>query len=428
MLNKNEEIKKQQEKVILEKISVFTEELEKKKKEILSQEKIKEIKYYEEFNLNKFDFEDVYVVILEDEEKDKISEVYLESPNKKIIRMNEKIKELAIDENIQKVLEQNSISQEEIKEFIEELNEDNLKVKTENIPAEKMVEELKNREKENKENNSNQKNDNQKNEKANNEEEKKKQMSKQIAKNSNIQKDLEITYYKEIIDDRFKVEFPEICSKASEVGIAYSKKLNSFIVVSKNEKGFQIADGTIPSKSTMKTVISIDKKGENVEERTPYALIRTKDPNKEISINIGDSGALQIEKIDRTVSNYRIGRQLDSKGDYKKSTKEVKDLTQTSNKNGNRALDNMAKNYKENAEIGDKIQTIDDIQRNDEWIIDLEDGSQIVMEEEAKKAKVSFEEFKYYYINADGKNPEEKLENAHEDIEEHYRHPRKREK
>lgn len=428
MLNKNEEIKKQQEKVILEKISVFTEELEKKKKEILSQEKIKEIKYYEEFNLNKFDFEDVYVVILEDEEKDKISEVYLESPNKKIIRMNEKIKELAIDENIQKVLEQNSISQEEIKEFIEELNEDNLKVKTENIPAEKMVEELKNREKENKENNSNQKNDNQKNEKANNEEEKKKQMSKQIAKNSNIQEDLEITYYKEIIDDRFKVEFPEICSKASEVGIAYSKKLNSFIVVSKNEKGFQIADGTIPSKSTMKTVISIDKKGENVEERTPYALIRTKDPNKEISINIGDSGALQIEKIDRTVSNYRIGRQLDSKGDYKKSTKEVKDLTQTSNKNGNRALDNMAKNYKENAEIGDKIQTIDDIQRNDEWIIDLEDGSQIVMEEEAKKAKVSFEEFKYYYINADGKNPEEKLENAHEDIEEHYRHPRKREK
>ena len=135
MLNKNEEIKKQQEKVILEKISVFTEELEKKKKGILSQEKIKEIKYYEEFNLNKFDFEDVYVVILEDEEKDKISEVYLESPNKKIIRMNEKIKELAIDENIQKVLEQNSISQEEIKEFIEELNEDNLKVKTENIPA-----------------------------------------------------------------------------------------------------------------------------------------------------------------------------------------------------------------------------------------------------------------------------------------------------
>ena len=53
MLNKNEEIKKQQEKVVLEKIAVFTEELEKKKKEILSQETIKEIKYYEYKRSNK---------------------------------------------------------------------------------------------------------------------------------------------------------------------------------------------------------------------------------------------------------------------------------------------------------------------------------------------------------------------------------------
>ncbi|MDO5557319.1 MAG: hypothetical protein Q4G05_03655 [Clostridia bacterium] len=391
------------EEEILEKMKQFIDELEKQRRKSLNQEEIRQIRYYEEFDLAKIRLENVFVVILEDEEKDKISEVYLDNPNKKIIRMNEKIDKVAIDENMDKFLELNNVSKDELVEYIQNLNEENLRAKVEDISKDEMTSQLQIIEKN-----------------TNNDE--KIKIQNDLSKNTNLGEDLEITYYKKFIDDRFQNDFPEIVSGAQEVGIAYSEKLNAFICVTKTDKGFELADGTVPSRPTMRTVISIDENGEKIEKKTPYALIEMSDSRREISVNIEEHGYVEAEKIERTSSNQRIGRKVEGQGESKRVSKEIKDLTERG-KNEISEIEEIAENYEENEKIGDKIQTIDDVQRNDEWIIDLDNGEQIIMKDEAQKARVSIEEFKKFFIEAEGKTPEEKLDNAHEDIEEYYKHP-----
>lgn len=127
--------------------------------------------------------------------------------------------------------------------------------------------------------------------------------------------DLEISYYREItdnnLDERMKTDF----SKYEEKGMAYSKKLNAFVLVGKKDGKTELVEGFEPAKPTMKTVISIDEKGKEIEKKVPYALMKTKNPDKEMSITIGQYGYIEAGTIDRLPCGKRIEMQQEEAGE-----------------------------------------------------------------------------------------------------------------
>ena len=127
--------------------------------------------------------------------------------------------------------------------------------------------------------------------------------------------DLEISYYREItdnnLDERMKTDF----SKYEEKGMAYSKKLNAFVLVGKKDGKTELVEGFEPAKPTMKTVISIDEKGKEIEKKVPYALMKTNNPDKEMSITIGQYGYIEAGTIDRLPCDKRIEMQQEEAGE-----------------------------------------------------------------------------------------------------------------
>lgn len=74
----------------------------------------------------------------------------------------------------------------------------------------------------------------------------------------------------------------------------------------------------------------------------------------------------------------------------------------------------IAHNFEEGEEKGIEIQDLN-------MVIDLGNGETTTIAKEAEKAKVSPEEFLNLYNEAEGKTPKEKIDNAHEEVEEQFR-------
>ncbi len=123
--------------------------------------------------------------------------------------------------------------------------------------------------------------------------------------------DLEITSYKPIKDNHIAERMPEVFGNGEEHGIAYSSKLNRFVIASKVNGQYQINENVEPSKVTLRSIISIDEKGEKVERKVPYALMKLpNDPNKEIAVTIGQYGIVDIQTVDLLPNQQRLARQV----------------------------------------------------------------------------------------------------------------------
>lgn len=127
--------------------------------------------------------------------------------------------------------------------------------------------------------------------------------------------DLEITSIRMIKDKHLTERMPQVFDKSTEYGLAYSNKLNSFVIVARVDGKFQLNDNIQPAKTTMKSVISIDEKGERIEQKVPHALMKTNDSSKEVAVTIGQYGYPDIETVDRLPCNERVARQVGVEGE-----------------------------------------------------------------------------------------------------------------
>lgn len=203
--------------------------------------------------------------------------------------------------------------------------------------------------------------------------------------------DIEITNYRQIKDSNLDRQMPQTFKGVEEKGTAYDKKSNRFIIVVKENGKFKMAEGIEPARPTMKSVISINEDGKEIERKVPHALMKTNDSRKELSITIGDYGYVEIGTVNRLPCNERVEMQLRQDGEGKEGerNKKQRDLIE---KGGTEAVHELAHEF-----------------NDEERII-----------QEAEKAKVSVEEFKRYLQEVEGNTLDEKIENAHEEIEEDY--------
>ena len=118
-----------------------------------------------------------------------------------------------------------------------------------------------------------------------------------------------------IKDKHLSERMPQVFDKSTEYGLAYSNKLNSYVIVARANGQFQLNDNIQPAKTTMKRVISIDEKGERIEEKVPHALMKTNDSSKEVAVTIGQYGYPDIETVDRLPCNERVARQVGVEGE-----------------------------------------------------------------------------------------------------------------
>lgn len=127
--------------------------------------------------------------------------------------------------------------------------------------------------------------------------------------------DLGISSIRMIKDKHLSERMPQAFDKSAEYGLAYSNKLNSYVIVARVNGEFQLNDNIQPAQTTMKRVISIDEKGERIEEKVPHALMKTNDSSKEVAVTIGQYGYLDIETVDRLPCNERVARQVGIEGE-----------------------------------------------------------------------------------------------------------------
>ena len=204
--------------------------------------------------------------------------------------------------------------------------------------------------------------------------EKEDKISEDLLANSGENKDLKITTYRRITDKVFPREFPETCSGAKEIGMAYSEEMQAFILVADYGNGFEIARGTEPARMTMEQVYDIDREKQSVERESPHALMKvtgngSTTQTKEIAIEIGQYGYIETKTVDRAPDNTRIARDVAEDGEVRKEQETPLKEQDARKANGVDASQNMADliTGEENSHIENmKQQIIDSIMQSHE--------------------------------------------------------------
>ena len=130
--------------------------------------------------------------------------------------------------------------------------------------------------------------------------------------------DLELINIRRIKDQYVADRMPEVFGDSDEHAQAYSKKLNKFVMLEKNNQAegqWQINDKVQPAQTTLRTIISIGENGEKIEKKVPYALMKTNRSDKEIAVNIGQYGEINIETVDVLPCQERIARGVREQGE-----------------------------------------------------------------------------------------------------------------
>ncbi len=380
------------EKETMEKMDKFESSM---KESLAEGERISSIEYYEKLKI-KDGLEinsDIYIAkITNDDGTEKVG-IYAKDSNNLLGYVNEEGHIEFIDPLLR------SLEIEMTLEDLKELNIENIRAKSEELTPEELEEYIEKQKKgEGKE---------EKDEKEDKDSEEKDEQEANEELMENEGQDLGITYYKKIKDPRLQLEFPEL--KGKKLGLAYSSKLGQYIITEKDENGIRIADEIKPAKPTMRSVISIGENGENVERKSPHALMKTNRKDIEMSITIDIYGYIELGKVRVTPCNERVERPVKVQSKTNVPETEVIKATDTRTENHE-----IAHNFEKGEEKGIEIQNLN-------MIIDLGNGETTTIAKEAEKAKVSPEEFLNLYNEAEGKTPKEKIDNAHEEVEEQFR-------
>lgn len=102
------------------------------------------------------------------------------------------------------------------------------------------------------------------------EEAKKEKMSQDLSAKDN---GFKVTYYKEIVDPKFKQLLSKTCQGAEEVGIAYSAETGETKIVGKYNGEFKQLPGTNDAKLAMRAVSERNENNGTVSEKVPYSTI-----------------------------------------------------------------------------------------------------------------------------------------------------------
>lgn len=381
------------EKETMEKLDQFESDM---KENLTEGERISSIEYYEKLKI-KDNLEinsDIYIAKITKEDGTEKVGIYAKDSNNLLGYINEEGHIEFIDPLLR------SLELELTLEDLKELNIENIRAKSEELTPEELEEYIEK-----------QKEDNVKDDKKEEKEKKdledknEEEANKELMENEG--QDLGITYYRKIKDSRLQLEFPEL--KRKKLGLAYSSKLGQYIITEKDENGIRITDEIKPAKPTMRSVISIDENGDNVERKSPHALMKTNRKDIEMSITIDTYGYIELGKVRVTPCNERVERPVRIQSKTNTPENDVIEATDTEKENHE-----IAHNFEEGEEKGIEIQNLN-------MIIDLGNGETTTIEKEAEKAKVSPREFLNLYNGAEGKTPKEKIDSAHEEVEEQFR-------
>ena len=127
--------------------------------------------------------------------------------------------------------------------------------------------------------------------------------------------DLKISGYRKIKDTHVGERMPDVFENGTENGLAFSNKLNSYVLISKVDGQYQLNKNVEPAKLTWESIISIDPNGEGVERKVPHGLMKTNRDDKEIAVTIGQYGEPDIETVDVLPCQERISREVRSEGE-----------------------------------------------------------------------------------------------------------------
>ena len=287
-----------EEKEILEILSSFENEISERLQQ--SNGELESVKYYEDFTLKGLRDVDISGVFLT-QEKDKDGNLsyhlYYRDPSNEILsidkdgnmQINQLWKECLGEIDFEKSME------------INDREPGRLKGISEKMTPEEMEKALKGEKKEDK-----------KQDKVEEKEPTPEEVEQSLQEQG---QDLEISSIRMIKDKHLSERMPQVFDKSTEYGLAYSNKLNSYVIVARANGQFQLNDNIQPAKTTMKRVISIDEKGERIEEKVPHALMKTNDSSKEVAVTIGQYGYPDIETVDRLPCNERVARQVGVEGE-----------------------------------------------------------------------------------------------------------------
>lgn len=314
------------EKKILEILSYFEEELNNKLQD--ERGEVERIKYYEKFQINGMDFNNIFISTEKDVDGNISYHVYCGDVSNELININSK-GEITIIEELKKFL-----GDIDIESIIDENEKEpnRLKAISQKIKPEE-IKDIFNSQKEEEQNS----------------------LSEENVIEQDLQEqgqDLGISNFREIKDKSVAQRMPEVFGSSDRSGIAYSNRLNRFVMISKNDGKYKLNDNVKPAQFTWKSIISIDENGEKVERKVPHALMKTNDSEKEVAVTIGQYGYVDIETVDRLPSNERIARGVRTSGEGK-DKEEAYEIR--------REFETSGKQYKK--DLAQNVQNIERVQK-----------------------------------------------------------------
>ena len=291
-----------EEKQILAILDSFEQELQARLQE--NNGEVENIKYYEKFKMGDIDFNNIFITTEKDAEGNFTFHVYSGSSSNEILAVDKDGKVSSIipeleaylsNINLEEVIAENEKEPGRLKGISEKMTSEEVKEMLEG--KEKIVDEEE------------QETDEQQEDKGETTEEKiKKDLEEQG-------EDLEISNYRKIKDKNVAERMPQVFGNSEENGIAYSNKLNRFIMLTKVNGKFKINDNVEPAQTAWKTIISIDENGESIEKRVPHALMETSNDKQEIAITYGPYGEIDIETVEVLPCDERIARGVRMQGE-----------------------------------------------------------------------------------------------------------------
>ena len=290
-----------EEKQILAILDSFEQELQARLQE--NNGEVENIKYYEKFKMGDIDFNNIFITTEKDAEGNFTFHVYSGSSSNEILAVDKDGKVSSIIPELEAYL-----SNINLEEVIAENEKEpgRLKGISEKMTPEEVKEIIEGKVVDGEET----KKDNQQ------EQEEGKQKEEQIEENLEEQgEDLEISNYRKIKDKNIAERMPQVFGNSEENGIAYSNKLNRFIMLTKVNGKFKINDNVEPAQTAWKTIISIDENGESIEKRVPHALMETSNDKQEIAITYGPYGEIDIETVEVLPCDERIARGVRMQGE-----------------------------------------------------------------------------------------------------------------
>lgn len=329
-----------EEKRVFEILDAFERELNEKMQETKGE--VERVKYYETFQINEIDFKNIFITTEKDEQGNITHHIYCGDSSNEILSVDE-------DGNVE-------VKNPELGKYLKDINFNELIEENENQPErlkgisekaspEEMKKALKGEDTTSKDNTSNE------------------QIEADLKEQG---EDLEISQYREIKDSHISERMPEVFKSGEENGIAFSNKLNKFVIISKINGQYQLNENVEPAQMTWKTIISISPDGEKVERKVPYALMELpNNPNKEIAVTEEDGAnfyqKVEIETVDVLPCQERISREVreDGEGIEKEETLEMR-----------REFETQGKEYKH--DIAHQVQEIEQAQRDENKTVDYD--------------------------------------------------------